>query len=456
MPTLRTRRRLGDAAQTVTSLTGRTTLRADGTIASDPVPGSREPTSEVDGADILPGPGSARQRPRRGGALATALVVGGSALAAGVLFSALVSAVAAYFVRKVLTPERLKPDDTEVLSVGPGTLTVRATDETVARGRFGLRLQGGTSHALLGEVIRADGPTVTRELVEVDGPMKVGPARWNPYYYAGEPMSALGLPYEDVVLDGEVGPLPAWVVPPAEGASASGVWAVLVHGRGATREECLRALPVLHRMGVPAVVPSYRNDADAPALPGGRYHLGDTEWADVEHAVRLAMRRGATGVVLMGWSMGGAIVLQLMSRSRLLHVVRAVVLDAPVVSWADVLDHQAKVNRVPVWVARLGLELLGRRQAARLFGVEGPVELDRFDWVARANELRHRMLVIHSDDDEFVPSGPTRLLAQARPDLVTHVPFRGARHCQEWNVDPERWERVVEDYLRAELGGALP
>ncbi len=400
--------------------------------------------------------------PRRGGrrrsaaaALATALVVGGTALGAGLLFSALVSAVAAYFVRRVLTPDRLKPDDTEVLSVGPGTVTLRATDETVARGRFGLRLQGGTSHALLGEVIRADGPTVTRELVEVDGPMKVGPARWNPYYYAGQPMSALGLPYEDVVLEGEVGPLPAWVVPPREGP-VSDVWAVLVHGRGATREECLRAVPVLHRMGVPSVVPSYRNDADAPALPGGRYHLGDTEWADVEHAVRLAMRRGATGVVLVGWSMGGAIVLQLLSRSRLLHVVRAVVLDAPVVSWADVLDHQARVNRVPVWVARLGLELLGRKQADRLFGVEGPVELDRFDWVARANELRHRMLVVHSDDDEFVPSGPTRRLAQARPDLVTHVAFRGARHCQEWNVDPERWERVVEDYLRAELGDALP
>ncbi|MFC3687419.1 alpha/beta hydrolase family protein [Aquipuribacter hungaricus] len=415
--------------------------------------GQATPPAPVDSADDGP------RRVRRGlrhGRLATVLVVGGTALGAGLLFSALVSAVAAYFVRRVLTPDRVRPDDTEVLSVGPGTVTLRATDETVARGRYGLRLHGGLSHARLGEVLRADGPTVTRELVEVDGPMKVGPARWSPSYYAGDPTSALGLPHEDVVLDGEVGPLPAWVVPPPEGAPASDVWAVLVHGRGATREECLRALPVLQRLGLPAVVPSYRNDADAPALPGGRYHLGDTEWADIEHAVRLALRRGASGVVLVGWSMGGAIVLQLLSRSRLLHVVRAVVLDAPVVSWADVLDHQARVNRVPVWVARLGVELLGRKQADRLFGVEGPVELDRFDWVARANELRHRMLVVHSDDDEFVPSGPTRRLAQARPDLVTHVPFRGARHCQEWNVDPVRWEQVVEDYLRAELGSQLP
>ncbi|WP_336923219.1 alpha/beta hydrolase family protein [Aquipuribacter sp. SD81] len=390
--------------------------------------------------------------PSRRTRLTRALVVGGSALAGGLLVSAAVSASAAYFVRRVLTPDRLKPDDTEVLSVGPGTITLRATDDTVARGRFGLRLSGGVSHAHLGEVVRADGPTVTRELVEVDGPMRVGPARWNPYYYAGEPTGALGLAHEDVVLDGDVGPLPAWVVPPADDVPRSDVWAVLVHGRGATREECLRALPVLHRLGVPAVVPSYRNDADAPALPGGRYHLGDTEWTDVEHAIRLALRRGARGVVLLGWSMGGAIVLQLLSRSRLQHLVRGVVLDAPVVSWSDVLDHQARVNRVPVGVARLGLELLGRRQADRLFGVDGPVELERFDWVARANELRHRMLLVHSDDDEFVPSGPSRALAQARPDLVTHAPYRGARHCQEWNVDPQRWERELASYLTGTLG----
>ena len=47
-------------------------------------------------------------------------------------------------------------------------------------------------------------------------------------------------------------------------------------------------------------------------------------------------------------------------------------------------------------------------------------------------------------------------MQEARPDLVTHVPFRGARHCQEWNVDPVRWEQVVEDYLRAELRSQRP
>jgi hypothetical protein len=283
--------------------------------------------------------------------------------------------------------------------------------------------------------------------------MRVGPARWDAYYYCGTPESALGLAHEVVDLDTDIGHLPAWVVPGAAGGdlAAHGLWAVHVHGRGATREECLRGLPVLHRLGVPSVVPSYRNDSDIPELPGGRYHLGDTEWRDVEAAVRLALTRGAESVVVVGWSMGGAVTLQLLSRSRTAARVVGVVLDAPVVDWQDVLDHQARVNRVPVWVARLGLAALAQRQATRLFGVEGPVDLRRFDWVARANELRTPMLLVHSDDDDFVPSRRSRALAEARPDLVTLVSYRGAKHTCEWNMDPDRWEAAVEAFVRSRV-----
>jgi hypothetical protein len=57
------------------------------------------------------------------------------------------------------------------------------------------------------------------------------------------------------------------------------------------------------------------------------------------------------------------------------------------------------------------------------------------------------MLIIHSDDDEFVPVGPSRALAEARPDLVTFEPWFFARHCKEWNTDPDRWERLVRKFV---------
>jgi len=374
------------------------------------------------------------------------LVLVGAAVTGALLASVAVSASAGYFVRRLLVPVRQKVDDTEVLSVGPGTVTIRASDETVAGGRYGLFIGGRATHLQLGEVIRADGPTVTRTLTAVDmGSMRVGPARWDQYYFAGNPDSALGLGFEAVDLDTAVGKLPAWVVP--SGPVPSRTWAVHIHGRGATREECLRGLTVFHRLDIDSVVPSYRNDIDTPVIPGGRYHLGDTEWADVEPAVRLALARGADRVVVVGWSMGGAIGLQLLSRSRTAGRIAGLVLDAPVLDWQNVLDHQARVNRLPVWVARLGLAALAQKQAGALFGVEGPVDLTRFDWVARANELRTPMLIIHSDDDEFVPSGPSRALANARPDIVTLASFRGAYHTKEWNIDPERWEALVEEFV---------
>jgi fermentation-respiration switch protein FrsA (DUF1100 family) len=98
-------------------------------------------------------------------------------------------------------------------------------------------------------------------------------------------------------------------------------------------------------------------------------------------------------------------------------------------------------------VGRLGQTVLSHRSAWRLAGTEAPVDLDRLDWVSRAAELSHPVLLIHSDDDEFVPSGPSRRLADARPDLVTFMTAEGARHTKEWNVDPDQWDAAVARFL---------
>jgi alpha-beta hydrolase superfamily lysophospholipase len=381
----------------------------------------------------------------RTAALRGAVVGASLAVAAG----AGVSALATYYARKVVTPDAEKPDDVEVLAVGAGTVTLRATPETIAAGRYGLWLDGGGGHARVGGVIDHDeeARTVTRGLLGVDsGRLREGPARWNQYFYAGTP-AAVGLPFEELGVPTDLGDMPAWFVPAAPGVPARDTWAILVHGRGATREECLRALPVLHRLGFPALVVSYRNDPGAPRSRGGRYHLGDAEWLDVEATLLLAAERGAAEVVLVGWSMGGAIVLQVVTRSWLADRVRAVVLDAPVLDWRHVLDHHARINRLPEPVGRLAQAVLQHRGARQLLGVDAPLSLDRMDWITRAGELHVPLLILHSDDDEFVPAEPSRRLALARPDVVTYVPSQGARHTKEWNVDPDAWDSAVARFL---------
>ena len=381
--------------------------------------------------------------PARKAAIAGA-VSAGSVLAVGALTT---MGAATYFARRVLTPDRQRPDDTQILAVADDSVTLGVSPETVSPGRYGLWLDGDSGHARVGEVLEVDEASgrVRRELLGVDfGHLAGGFARWNQYYFASPPDRSLGLRTEYVDVLTELGTMPAWVVP---SATQSHRWAVLVHGRGARRHEGLRAVKPLHDSGINVVIPSYRNDIGARSGPDGRYNLGLSEWRDIEDAGLHAVQRGARELLLVGWSMGGAIVLQTLSRSWLADHVTHVVLDAPVIDWGDVISHHAKANGIPAPIGGLSRALMGRRSARRLVGVHDPVDVAKTNWVARAGELQHPVLLIHSVDDEFVPVGPSRALAQARPDLVTMEPWDTARHTKEWNVDPERWERSVAEFV---------
>lgn len=377
-----------------------------------------------------------------------AAAVAGGVVAAGAATGWLSAAV--YLAKKVVTPERRRPDDTEVVAFDDRSVTLSRTAETVMPGKYGLFLDGGQSHVRFGRIL-ADHPgqgTITRRLHGVDlGRLRTGPARFHSYYYALGPGQALGLPTLDVDVPSEIGPLPSWLVPPPNGRVDGSRWAVLVHGRGAGREETVRGVAALHRAGLTCLTPSYRNDQVAPASNDGLYGLGLSEWRDVDAAVAYALEHGARDVVLVGWSMGGAIVLQTLINSTHGDRISRVVLDGPVVDWPDVLHHHARAMRVPGQLTTLSMRLLGVPPGRHLVGIESVIDLAATDFVRRADELRHPILLIHSLDDEFVPAQRSIDLAAARPDLVQLETWQVARHCKEWNVDQHRWERLVEAFV---------
>ncbi|HEY0815374.1 MAG TPA: alpha/beta fold hydrolase [Pseudonocardia sp.] len=340
-----------------------------------------------------------------------------------------------------LFPEIVKDSDAATVTLAPSRLAAQP-------GTWGLRWPQGL--AVIGPVATADRAGVVRPLLSGPRPPVGTEAVLDASTFEPDP-SAHGLAFTEVDIATPLGPCPAWFVPaekePAGAVNAADTWAVLVHGRGGTRREALRVLPTLHALGLPGLVLSYRNDPEAPASPDGRYHLGDTEWLDVEAGVRYALENGARQVVLVGWSMGAAIAGALLDRSALASTVAALVWDAPLLDWRATLRQQARIRRIPPAVTLLTTGLTRRRIG---------IDFDRFDLRRRPPAVRPPTLLIHSAGDSAVPVGPSRDLAKVGPAMgwpMTYLEVDVAEHTAAWNADPAVYEDAVTRFLRAALTG---
>lgn len=380
--------------------------------------------------------------------------LGAAALGAAAVVFAL-SATAVVIARKVLIPPRRRDEDVIVRAVSPdaSVITLSPTPESLLRGDYSFWFDHDAGHARLGAIISRSGVSVTRrvERVSFGDLTKAKRGRISGWWYLRP--EELGFPVRSVAVETDGGTAPAWLFAPDDAAAADGKWAIHVHGRGTQRQETLRAIPVFRERGYTNLVVSYRNDGDGPPSDDGRYGLGSTEWRDVEAALDYAVERGATSIVLMGWSMGGAIVLQTVTRSLHAPLIRGVVLDSPVIDWVDTLRYQAQVMHMPEPVTEGALRLLDAPWGGRFTGQAAPIGLPQLDFVGRADDLTTPILLMHSDDDGYVPAYASRALAARRPDIVTFVRFTRARHTKLWNFDARKWTRAISGWL-AELDEA--
>lgn len=382
-------------------------------------------------------------------------IAGISAAGLAVATLAAAATVVAIFARTVVTPPQRRGEDARILGtekvVVAGekeSITVvelEAGPDTVLDGNYGLWFGNDAGHARLGEIVGRTEATVKRRLIQLDfGDLSSAQrGRWSGWYYLGP--WEFELPYENVTITTPVGPAPAWWVP---GPAESTRWVISVHGRAVRRQECLRSIPVVHSAGFHNLLVSYRNDGEAPESGDGRYGLGDTEWQDVAAAILFARDHGASEIVLMGWSMGGAISMQTAMRAELRHLISGVVLESPAVDWRDILHFQGEGYGFPRALNSAVLHTLGSRWGRGITGLHAAIDFERLDLVSRAALLNVPILILHSADDGYVPATGSRELAAARPDLVSYEEFTTARHTKLWNYDPQRWNAVIGDWLR--------
>ena len=379
--------------------------------------------------------------------LAVAFLVGGGWYFAGQIRS------------DALIPDHSPPQlPLEIRAFQSGSITLhagRASEPALAKPLLDAVIWPTGDAQVAGAAARTDSADkdVVRPVIAVHGaPPRPGqPARLDSDYYLGDPRQALGLDYRDVAYTSPLGEFSAWSVPAESRRSASpatgSVWAVMVHGKGTSRQEMLRLLSVVHAAGLPALVITYRNDEGQPADPRGQYRYGATEWRDLDGAVQYALGQGATAVVPVGISMGGGIVASFLQHSPLAGRTAGVILDAPMLNLGSVVDLGAAQRRLPLLPLPIPAPLTATAQwlAGRRFGVNWP----ELNYLRDPTWVRVWTLVLHGADDTLVPVADSARLAAARPELVTLLRFPGADHVGSWNADRSRYEQAVRGFLTA-------
>jgi fermentation-respiration switch protein FrsA (DUF1100 family) len=325
----------------------------------------------------------------------------------------------------------LVKDNIEVLAAGHGRIVLARTRDSQRNGVYGLDWPSG--HAVVGSVTSATPSSVTRRLMSLTGTLphhgKVG---LDPDVWTTNPRAALGLDYRSLTFPDPLGPMPAWLL-----AGRGSTWVIFVHGIDGSRAGGLRPLGVLHSLGFPVLLIDYRNDVGAPASPDGHIHLGMTEWQDLDAAARWAMQQGAQRLVLFGDSMGGSIVTRFMHLSALSGKVSALVLDAPVLNWAGVIDDQASRRDLPFMAPPVKW----------MVGARIDVSWSALDQIAQARSFRLPILLFQGTDDALVPPAESRAFARSAPGPVSYVPVSGAGHIESWNANPSAYESRLRQFL---------
>jgi pimeloyl-ACP methyl ester carboxylesterase len=202
-------------------------------------------------------------------------------------------------------------------------------------------------------------------------------------------------------------------------------------------------LPFLRDLGLPVLIPTYRNDEAFTNIEDGRYAYGETEWEDIAAAMDFAAVRGAQRFVLLGNSMGGGIVMAVLRQPEQAARVAAVVLDSPVLSLKKTVEFRADQRGLPAQFTEAAMQFATWRNG---------IDWAKTDYLQNLDAINAPILLVHGDADQVVPVSTSQALAKARPDIVTFRKLPGVDHVQGWNADRELYRLQLLEFLRNALG----
>lgn len=175
--------------------------------------------------------------------------------------------------------------------------------------------------------------------------------------------------------------------------------------------------------------------------------FGAKESKDCLSWVRYSVKRfgGATRIVLSGVSMGASTVL--MAKDSAMPIqVRGIIADSPFSSASEIIGKVCADMKLPWALIRPFVFF-----AARIFG---RFSLRDASVSRSAGEAAPPVLIIHGEDDRFVPCEMSRRIAGNSPQIRLEV-FPNAGHGLSYMADAPRYESLLKSFLDQVLIGPV-
>ncbi|HEX7004008.1 MAG TPA: alpha/beta fold hydrolase [Trueperaceae bacterium] len=319
----------------------------------------------------------------------------------------------------------------------PRTAEPSQFSDVSKEGLYNLLWEGG--YGSLGPVLRDDGEQVVRRVENVTGepPQPGDPARLDVTIFRRDPLLDHGIPFEELVLEGDAGSLHAWWID--QGSSRA---VLALHGRRrADRTETLRIVPTLVEEGWSVMALAYRNHDRSDPSPDGLYHYGASEADDALVAVRALAERGVEQVVLYGFSMGGAVALETVGRwPQDAPELAGIVLDSPLLDPREVIRKGARDAGLPLPELVADISLVVAR-------VRTGVNWGSLDQRRSAHLIEVPVLLIAGTGDETIPIGLVDEFARGIGAPLEYLRLEGVEHVEGWNRARARYEEAVTQFL---------
>lgn len=143
---------------------------------------------------------------------------------------------------------------------------------------------------------------------------------------------------------------------------------------------------------------------------------------------------------IYGVSMGASTVL-MVSGLELPDNVKHIVADSPYTSAGDIIKKVCADLKLPVFLVYPFIYL-----GALIFA---GVKLDSCDCVSAVKKARIPILLIHGEDDRFVPCEMSETIRKANPKLIHRVTFPNAAHGISYIEDKERYEQLINQFIKS-------